>query len=223
MRRFNQMRWPRLPKYNRGWLVWNPGGGGAGTVQTDGVTIQGDGSAGNKIAIKQVETDATLTGAGTVASKLGLPVVPAFITYGLAAANFTVTANKLLLSTEIISVPTRFSQIQISIFSADGANNSDVGLYNFAGNLVAHAGAQLMGTAGVQIFSTVEGIQTIPQGVYFFAATSAGSILTLSVLGSTLLLYSNLAFGSSSGGALPSSITPPTFGSGNFRNTFALL
>jgi hypothetical protein len=50
--------------------VTNPGSAGSGTVQTDGVTIQGDGSAGNKIAIKQVETDATLTGAGIVASPL---------------------------------------------------------------------------------------------------------------------------------------------------------
>ncbi len=51
--------------------VNNPtGSGGAGTVQSDGVTLQGDGSAGNKLAIKAVQTDATITGAGTVASPL---------------------------------------------------------------------------------------------------------------------------------------------------------
>lgn len=45
--------------------------GGLSTVSTDGVTIQGDGSSGNKVAIKAIQTDATLTGAGTVASPVG--------------------------------------------------------------------------------------------------------------------------------------------------------
>lgn len=45
-------------------------GGSGGTVTTDGVTIQGIGSSGSPIALKAVQTDATLTGNGTVASPL---------------------------------------------------------------------------------------------------------------------------------------------------------
>jgi len=43
-----------------------------GLVVTDGVTIQGDGSAANPVAIEQVQHDGTMAGAGTVASPLGV-------------------------------------------------------------------------------------------------------------------------------------------------------
>lgn len=45
-------------------------GGTGGTVHTDGVTLQGDGSVATPVQILAVQTDATLTGAGTVGSPL---------------------------------------------------------------------------------------------------------------------------------------------------------
>lgn len=41
-----------------------------GTVNTDGVTVQGDGSLATPIALKAVQHDATLAGSGTVADPL---------------------------------------------------------------------------------------------------------------------------------------------------------
>lgn len=53
------------------WLAYT-GGGSAGL--TDGVTLQGDGSSGNKYAIKAAQTDGVyIQGAGTVASPINSP------------------------------------------------------------------------------------------------------------------------------------------------------
>lgn len=42
----------------------------SGTVQSDGVTLQGDGSAASKLAIKAVQHDDTLAGSGTAAAPM---------------------------------------------------------------------------------------------------------------------------------------------------------
>jgi hypothetical protein len=202
----------RFPRYHRGWFVWNPGaGGGGGTVQTDGVTIQGDGSAGNKIAIKAVQLAARLTGAGTVASKLDIAGWPIpFISPGISGGfPTTVTANTLILYGLTIGYALTFSKISVNLTANDNTNNSDIGLYDASGLLVANIGAQHTPSGGVQTYGTVQGAQTIPPGLYFFAVTSAGSTLQLNGNDINFAAYWNSAFGSSSGGALPASITPP--------------
>jgi len=233
-----RIRAPRRPWYRNylpGWWAFNPGsGGGAATVQTDGVTIQGDGSAGNKIALldaitdgvtlqgagisssklalKAVQTNASLSGAGTAGSHLSVNGAPitGWCTSGAYTDQSTLTANKLWLVGFFLAVPLTFSKIAVNINTADGTNNSDVGLYNVAGTLLANAGAQHMGSTGFQTFSAVQGAQTIPAGVIFLAATSAGSTLQLKQADDEPCLYVNTAFGSSAGGALPASITPPS-------------
>ena len=230
-------RWYR--KYLPGWFVINPGGGGGGTVTTDGVTIQGNGSAGSpialldaetdgvtlqgagiaasKLALKAVQTAARLTGAGTVASPLDVAGWPLtwFATNpgGTAGAQqFTYSANTLYIAGVLLLAPVRFSNITVDVAVVDAVHNCDLGFYTYAGNLVANIGPQTIPSLGLQTFATVQGVVTLPPGRYFFATTSVGTTAALlwsTAPGSILQFQSNGIFGASAGGVLPAMIVPP--------------
>jgi len=209
-----------------GWWLSNPGGGGGGTVQTDGVTIQGDGSAGNKIAIKQVETQARLTGAGTVASKLdiaGWPLTQFQRSGQLLNKENLTGANVLALSPFSLSYALTFSNIVVFVGTADAVNNSDIGIYNSGGVLIANIGAQTLPSATEVTLPTVQGSQTILPGLYWFAFTSAGATLAIFCDPNGLSYYFSLGFGASVGGALPASIVPPAFSPGREIICFLLI
>ena len=62
--------------------IKSPNTGGSSSVKSDGVTIQGDGSALDPIAILQVQSDATISGDGTVANPLSVaPPKPTAFAY----------------------------------------------------------------------------------------------------------------------------------------------
>lgn len=212
----------RIPKYFPGWFVSGGGGsGGAATVQTDGVTIQGDGSAGNKIAILAVQTDATLTGAGTVASPLsavtqtptGWPLP--YFQFGVAAASATGLAspvNTLQLVGIWILAQLRFSNVTVIVGTADAVNNYDIGMYNAAGTRAWHIGAQTIPSTGIQTFAVAGAPITINPGLYFWATTAVVNTATIYTSGTTaqtLLYFSAFNQGATVGGAIPASITPP--------------
>lgn len=52
--------------------IKSPNTGGSSSVKSDGVTIQGDGSVVDPIAILQVKTDSSISGDGTVANPLAV-------------------------------------------------------------------------------------------------------------------------------------------------------
>ena len=70
------------------------GGGGGGTVDTDNITVQGNGSSADKVRLKAVQHDGSLAGSGIIGDLLrvvqtiGLPVVVA------DAGSFTAVAAK---------------------------------------------------------------------------------------------------------------------------------
>jgi hypothetical protein len=211
-------------RYKPGWFVWNPGGsGGSGTVQTDGVTIQGDGSSGNKIALKQVETDATITGAGTVASPLSVvPPTYNFFQYGGIGNNLALPQNQTLISGFLLPYSLTFSKIFFALTTADAGTNSDIGIYTAAGVLVANIGAQHLGTNFGNVIATVQGSQTIAAGLYMFAATTAGNTIVInSSFGTACWVFSSTA-GVTAGGALAASITAPTRSVSDLVPLFAL-
>jgi len=215
-------RWYR--KYKPGWFVWNPGsGGGPATVDTDDVTLQGNGSAANKIRIKQVETDGTLTGAGTAASPLSVVSTPSsFFSVSAGGYNLAVPQNQTILMGFYLPYPLSFSKIYFNISVVDAGNNSDVGLYNAAGTLVADIGAQALGTLYGQTIATVQGLQTIQPGLYLFAATTAGNVLTL-VGGVDVCSWMTSSVGGvTAGGSLAASITPPARSPNSFSYQFGL-
>ena len=238
-----RIRAPRRPWYRSylpGWWVFNPGsGGGAATVQTDGVTIQGDGSAGNKIALldaitdgitlpgagisssklalKAVQNSARLTGAGTVASPLDVAGWPLSYWQGVFRdhnQDISQSANTLSYTGFVLPAPVTFSNLSFGVQTADAANNSDVGLYDHTGALAAHIGAQLLAATGYVTIAVVGAPITIPPGIYFFAVTSAAANLKLYADSAMPRYNAASSYGASVGGALPNSITPPAISIG---------
>jgi len=132
------------------------------------------------------------------------------------------TANTLLLIAAVIPASVTFANIAFHVGIADGVNNSDFGIYNAAGALLANAGAQAMGSATFSSFAAVQGSQTIAAGLYFIAWTSAGSVLGVSYDTYCTGFYYNASFGVSVGGALPASITPPALALNGNNASFAL-
>jgi hypothetical protein len=206
--------------------VRNPG---LATVSTDGVTITGAGTPASPVALLAVQHDATLSGAGTVASPLaaaqqtptGWPI--AAYSTGLAPTLGTVVgANSSVLWAWFLPASVTFSHIAINIAFADAANNSDVGIYNAAGTLLADVGAQHMGSTGNQVFNVSGGAKTVGPGLIFFLCATASG--TFSINSSTGLMALNFttAFAASVGGACPASITPPSIGNGGRGPAFCL-
>lgn len=158
------------------------------------------------------------TGAGGGGSKPSVAYVN-----GQSASNVALQAsNTLWGESSVITCAVTFSKITINIGSTDAVNNYDFGFYTPAGVLVAHIGAQTLPTTGYQTFSIVGGAQTVQPGQYVFVFTGAATTATLGFFNQTYAQLSNRQFGSSSGGALPATFTPPTWSSEVVTWFFAL-
>jgi hypothetical protein len=196
----DQRRRPWYRSYLPGWIVSGGGGGGLSTVTTD----------------------ATLTGAGTVASPLkvanpfpsGWPLTWYASRPGGGSIQqiFGQNVNTLVLYGIYIEAQVRFGHIVLDIQTADAVNNCDVGFYNIGGTLAAHIGAQTIPSTGIQSFSVSGGAVTLNPGRYYWASTSTTATAGYRVSDQqhnnwTFILNNN--FGASAGGALPASITPP--------------
>lgn len=134
-----------------------------------------------------------------------------------ASTPFVGVANTLNVSGFVLPAAVQFNKIFLNILVADAANLYDVGIYTYAGALVAHIGAQHLPSTGILGFSVIGGPITLNPGRYFFALT--GNATT-----AANRTYTGANFGfiwtaaqsvtASSGGALPSSMTPPADGPG---------
>jgi hypothetical protein len=143
----------------------------------------------------------------------GWPLSPAFNLWTCnGGQGQLLTANTLLLIGFTLPAPVTFSNLVIGVTTGDGTNNSDVGIYNSAGTLIADAGAQHFSTTGNTVkIAMVQGSQTIQPGKYYLAYTSTATTFKPNVCygGGDITFAYNASFGASSGGALPASITPP--------------
>jgi hypothetical protein len=154
----------------------------------------------------------------------------------LCSSTLTPGTNTLTVDGFYLTEPVSFSNISIVISAADSSHNTDVGLYNSSGTLLTDIGAQEITGTGVQTFAILQNAgctgsgtpstlctgtaagslpaapYTINPGLYFIATTSTAATFKLDGCGSTSVIgYShNVTYGSSSGGALPSSITAPS-------------
>lgn len=144
---------------------------------------------------------------GGGADPAGWPL--SYWSYGYHEGPTSLTANTLILQGFILPVKLTFSKLICHIWTADGVNNSDFGLYDSAGNLIANIGAQHIGANQFQTIASVQGAKTIKSGQYFFAVTSAAAVLAVGTGAKTANPYYSASFGSSAGGALPATITPP--------------
>lgn len=194
--------------------VYNPGSGsgGGGTVTTDGVTIQGDGSGGNPIALKQVETDASLIGAGTIASTLKQARQSSY-GWGDALSNLTVTANQVQVFGYWLPYPITVSTLWLSSTGADMTHLYDAGLYSAAGTLLLHTGAVTWGNATLESKAIVGAPVTVQAGAILLAVTgdtTAVNQFNCDNVSLGVSWFVNTNYTSSTGGALPASITAPT-------------
>lgn len=197
----------------------------SGTViSTDGVTLQGNGSAASPVAIKAVQVDgATITGAGTVASPLvagaAIPIGWPLNWYsfgeaGLATAFalFGHTANTYTAWGIVLPVQLAVDTLILNIHLGDATHNCDAGLYNAAGHLVANIGAQHLTATGIQQFAIAQGAVTLNPGRYYFATTSVATTATLYTTNDGITpqsFYFAQDLGTTTGGALNATITPP--------------
>jgi hypothetical protein len=138
-----------------------------------------------------------------------------FFTYALntAVANrsLAVTANTINLYGIVVPTPVTFSKILVNITTIDAANNYDVGIYTYAGVLVAHAGAQTIPSSGLVTFTCSGGPFSLTPGKWWFASTGNSTTATYSdgQVGTAFVFGRQFSVQATAGGALPASMTPP--------------
>jgi len=123
----------------------------------------------------------------------------------------------------------QFSKIALHVNTGDGST-ADWGIYDSSGNLKANVGGHAVGAGGFDDRSTAQGSVTLAAGKYYFAFTANGvGVTLLSAAGAgtthtmTFAVTQELA-ASSSGGALPSTISVPadSWGDGSAQHAFSL-
>lgn len=170
--------------------------------------------------ISTVSRDTTLIGDGNATALGVVPgagfMGPVLITitgtgYNLGGANQT---NVWGIALPTLSLTQGFS-VQIGTLDAGGLYS--FGVYNAAGNLVAHTAPAAITGTGIQNYAWTSTPILIPAGIYFIAFT--GNATTAHLLGAgantghaiTYASGNNVAGGSTTGGALNASITVPTY------------
>lgn len=194
-----------------GWLVFNMGGGGGiSTVHTDGVTIQGDGSSGDPIALLDAFTDGTsLEGAGLPGDKLRM-VPTNFFTSGQSVSPIGTAGDFLTVYGFQNPTPVQFSNISCIIQNYDPSPSvQDFGIYSAAGDRICHTGPLSFTTESFVELPIVEGTVLMQPGLFLFAMTSTDS--DIEIWGSTagIAWFYSPFYSSSSGGTLPATIPPP--------------
>lgn len=140
----------------------------------------------------------------------GAPAAPAATSYYNGMQDSQVTLGSANITWfESFQVPYKltFGHISIGINVADAVGLYDVGVYSFAGTLLADIGAQHLPSTGVQTFATVQGAITINPAVYIFAVTGNATTASINFTNHQGSAYSNRSLASTVGGALNASIT----------------
>jgi len=161
-------------------------------------------------------------GGGGSATPTGWPL-PGYTTDFSLSVLYTATANRLTLFARFLPSSVLFSKLVFYVQTQDGGNNSDFGVYNASGTLIANIGAQILGAQGLQTIASVQGALTIQAGLYYYGFTSAAANLQLYGNNGGITPYYNASYAASVGGALPASITPPTLAAAREMVCFALL
>lgn len=123
------------------------------------------------------------------------------------------SANQIALYPFIVPYPQKVTDLCVFIVTGDAENNTDIGIYDFAGNLLGHIGAQVIASSDSFSFALTDGPIVIGPGMYFLGFTSEGTTVELAIGASSEVNFGlklNSAGSTSSGGALPSTITVNT-------------
>lgn len=173
-----------------------------------------------------VQTNSTLTGTGTSVSPLSVAGWPlAFYTNvtNQGASTGLGGANQVYIIGFANPSNVTFANISVAIQTADAVNLYDLGVYNQAGSLLAHIGAQSLPSTGNQTFAVSGGSKTISAGLYVFAFTGNSTTAALKQDSGTVLIWiRNTNVATSAAGVLPGSIGALTVAVGAFPIGFAL-
>lgn len=96
------------------------------------------------------------------------------------------------------------TNICLFIGEGDSGSNTDFGIYDASGNLLGHAGAQVVSTANALSFAISGGPIVIGPGQFFLGVTSTGTTLRWAIAQGSIRLHSTAT--TSTGGELPSTI-----------------
>jgi len=187
---------------------------------TGNAPVLGTLTAGQNISITNSPGSVTISAAGG-----GSPTLPFFITGGERTGAFQPAAlNITKLWGFLLPYSVTTTKITYDVTTADNtANNYDIGIYNSSGNLVVDIGPTPGTTfAPSKLFrslSWTQGSTALAAGRYYIGLTMncSASCAQIAAVGSYVSFAINASAGASTGGALPSTVTPPadTWAQGN--------
>ena len=197
---------------------------GPATVTSTAAPTNGQiliGSTGNAPVLSTLTAGQNVTitnnpGSVTIAAN-GPALLPLFATGGSqTGATLNPTQNVTTLWGFLLPYSVTTTQITFDVTTADNTTNTyDIGIFNNAGNLVLDIGATAGTTfAPSAVFNTLawtQGSTTLPAGRYYLAFTT-NCASNCAAIGGTSAFVSfavNASGGASTGGALPSTLTPP--------------
>lgn len=183
-----------------------------------GAAFQANGTALSSSSTVNFQSGSGVAVSNPSAGNVSIAEAPAamFFSGTHAGANQAATANTIIASGFYLPYPVTFSHIAFVVNTADttSGDHYDVGIYSHAGTLEADIGA----TAGTTAFSATgskdvviaQASVTLPPGQYYFALTGNAATGAIDINPcSSFYSITASSLGSSSGGALPSSLTPP--------------
>ena len=133
---------------------------------------------------------------------------------GMGATTNTTSCNGWVVPQGGLSV----GHIGYQINTPDNTNFSDIGIYNSTGTLLGNVGAQHFASATQLLSAFVQGTISIPAGkAYICFTSSAGTVNFGGANAPSFFTWANVS-GTTTGGALNSSITPPADSVNNGAN-----
>ena len=171
-------------------------------------------TAGSNVSISNGPGSITISATGGGG---GSPTLPFFVTSGgRTGSTITPKANVAQLWGFLLPYNVTTTQVTYDVSSLDKtANNYDIGIYTTAGALVVNVGATAATTfasaTGFKSLPWKQGSTSLTGGEYYLAITTncASSCAKLGASGDNVSFASAASGGASTGGALPSSVTPP--------------
>jgi hypothetical protein len=178
-------------------------------------------TAGQNITIKNKPGSVIISAAGGS----GSPTLPFFVTGGEhTGVSQAAVQNATRLWGFLLPYNVTTTQLTYDVVTADNtAHNYDIGIFNTSGNLVVDLGPApgptFSPSKGFHTLRWTQGSTSLAAGRYYLAFTTncSSSCAQVAAVATFVSFAINLSGGTSAGGALPSSMTPPadTWGTGN--------